>query len=191
MTDYYAKFQSFEAMKDGWKDTDNKESKHNGFTLTSVTRPHEKKLTLAKHTVILENAEVSDIVSVFLDKWEDDEDAKEYKLIEKAGTSAVHYLRYKIPIPFVADRDMLCKCDSEEKDEGTFVYIASVEHPKQPEVKKVVRIKFFCYGVAKKDGSNVQFTYYESGDSGHTLLNQFDAKEVADDWTAMVKELKK
>jgi len=192
MTDFYAKFQSFEAMKDGWEETENKDTKAPGFTVTTVTRPHGgAKLVLAKHTIVLEKAEISQIASCFIDKWEHDEDAKEYKLIDKDDSSKTHYARFKIPIPFVSDRDILCKCGSEEKDDGTFIYTCSVDHPKQPAVKKVVRIDLVSVGLAVKNGDSVTFTYYEGGDSGNALLNAFDAKEVISDWTELVEEINK
>lgn len=187
----YTKFKEFEAMTDGWSETANKASKYDGFSVTTKTRTYKSKLTLAKHDILVENADASQIVDSFLNKWDKDPDAKEYKLVEKNGPTAVHYLRYAIPIPFVADRDILCKASSEEVAEGTFICIATVEHADQPEINKVVRMDMWVGGIVSKDGKNVKFTYYEYGDAYHALLNSFDASEVVDDMKEMVKEIQK
>lgn len=187
----FTKFKDFEAMTDGWAETANKDSKYDGFTVTTKTRTHEAKITLAKNTIILENAETSHIVDAFLDKWDKDPDASEYKLLEENCPTAVHYIRYSIPIPFVADRDIVCKATSEEVDEGTFICISTIEHAAKPEVKKIVRMDMWIGGVVSKVGDKVKFTYYEYGNAYHALLNSFDASEVVDDMKEMVQEIKK
>uniref|UniRef100_A0A7S2SFG2 START domain-containing protein n=1 Tax=Eucampia antarctica TaxID=49252 RepID=A0A7S2SFG2_9STRA len=188
--DDYTKLQGFMNMNDGWAATKNTDTKGDGFTVTTVTRTHEK-VPLSKSTIVLENVDVAKFAEAYLGSYDKDPDASEYKLVEKDDTSAVHYLRYKVPIPFVSDRDMLIKGTASDVPEGTFIFVGSTEHADKPEVKKVVRIKFWLGGLLVQDGSNAKFTVCQYSDAQQKMLNSFDPEDIINDMKNAFKMMKK
>eukprot|EP00560_Eucampia_antarctica_P007976 CAMPEP_0197824144 /NCGR_PEP_ID=MMETSP1437-20131217/1450_1 /TAXON_ID=49252 ORGANISM="Eucampia antarctica, Strain CCMP1452" /NCGR_SAMPLE_ID=MMETSP1437 /ASSEMBLY_ACC=CAM_ASM_001096 /LENGTH=203 /DNA_ID=CAMNT_0043423673 /DNA_START=36 /DNA_END=647 /DNA_ORIENTATION=- len=175
-----------------WATTKLNSTKKDGYTITCNQRPIEK-CVLIETEVIFESKKVEDVVAVFGDSisYENDETLTEYKVVEKKGNSVVHYGRYKIPIPFVSDRDLVFEVTKEVITEGTFVSTCDVECSAHPVDKKVVRMTLWGGALFTQDGDNVKLVTYDYGDAQNKLLNGFDAAYSCTEIDSIIKLMNK
>jgi len=195
MTEAFAQFRAFrnENKADAnlkWSDTQLKDTVKGGFKITCQIRPIEKT-TLISTEAVITDADVSDVEAAFVDHYDLDEDSKDYKMVEKKENSAIHYSRYAVPIPFVADRDILLETTVEEVSDGRFVFSRDTVHADKPETRKIVRMKYWNGAFLQQDGNDVKLTSFEYANAGHTLLNGFDAASSIDELEMVIQKMKK
>lgn len=88
-----------------------------------------------------QNCKVSEITDTFINPAIN-ETITECKLVDTlADGSQIKYWRFNLPM--MTDRDNVMQVVFEEREEGTFMSLKSVEHPSCPPVKGVIRMFFY------------------------------------------------
>ena len=133
-----------------------------GFCITCHTRKHQNT-DLIRSSINFENTSIENVAETLPDLMIKDPALKESRLIEKKEDGTlIYYLRFDIPIPFVADRDMVWLSKWEKMPDGTIFYSSqSTEHADAPLVPKVERYLYWSGIVLKQNGSNVSYQSYE------------------------------
>jgi len=180
----YEKYQALIA-EDSWEKTSLTDKQEDGFTLTTTTKANPEfgnGSTYIRNEFVFKNCKVDDVVAAFATVHADDPYLrKEPVKVEEKENSTVYYAIYKIPIPFMKDRENLTEISVEKMENGTFVLAKTVEHPEYPESKDFVRMAFWGGQFHSQEGDDVKLVTIECVDGKHMLLNGFAAGDTLKD----------